>query len=71
MSGHGPDAPTFARASAIDTSVPQKVDATMAFMFETRNVASTTPNRKAYSTALTIDSMTFLASPNTIIVLGW
>ena len=38
MSGHGPDAPTFDKASAIDTSVPQKVGDTMAFMFETRNV---------------------------------
>jgi homogentisate 1,2-dioxygenase len=38
MSGHGPDAPTFAKASEIDTSSPQKVDDTMAFMFETRDV---------------------------------
>ncbi|MTV36005.1 homogentisate 1,2-dioxygenase [Duganella radicis] len=38
MSGHGPDAPTFEKASAIDTSTPQKVDNTMAFMFETINV---------------------------------
>lgn len=38
MSGHGPDAPTFAKASAIDTHVPQKVADTMAFMFETRNM---------------------------------
>ncbi len=36
MSGHGPDAETFARASAIDTSVPQVIENTMAFMFETR-----------------------------------
>ncbi|MRW89856.1 homogentisate 1,2-dioxygenase [Duganella sp. FT80W] len=35
MSGHGPDAPTFDKASASDTSVPHKVDNTMAFMFET------------------------------------
>ena len=26
---------------------------------------------QVYSTALTIDSITFLASPNTIIVFGW
>jgi homogentisate 1,2-dioxygenase len=38
MSGHGPDAATFDKASAIDTSVPQKVGDTMAFMFETRRV---------------------------------
>jgi homogentisate 1,2-dioxygenase len=36
MSGHGPDAGTFEKASNSDTSKPQKVDATMAFMFETR-----------------------------------
>lgn len=38
MSGHGPDAATYEKASRIDTSVPQKVDSTMAFMFETRHV---------------------------------
>ncbi len=38
MSGHGPDAATFDRASAADTSKPVKVADTMAFMFETRNV---------------------------------
>jgi len=38
MSGHGPDAATFARASSADTSQPQKVTDTMAFMFETRAV---------------------------------
>ncbi len=36
MSGHGPDAETFERASAADTSVPARIDNTMAFMFETR-----------------------------------
>ncbi len=36
MTGHGPDAETFARASAADTSQPHKVADTMAFMFETR-----------------------------------
>jgi homogentisate 1,2-dioxygenase len=36
MSGHGPDAPTFERASAADTSKPQRISDTMAFMFETR-----------------------------------
>ena len=38
MSGHGPDAPTFEKASVGDTTRPHKVDATMAFMFETRDV---------------------------------
>ncbi|WP_229425051.1 MULTISPECIES: homogentisate 1,2-dioxygenase [unclassified Massilia] len=38
MSGHGPDAATFDKASNADTSRPVKVADTMAFMFETRNV---------------------------------
>ena len=38
MSGHGPDEPTFTKASDIDTTTPHKVDDTMAFMFETRDV---------------------------------
>jgi homogentisate 1,2-dioxygenase len=37
MSGHGPDAATFEKASNADTSRPHKVTDTMAFMFETRN----------------------------------
>lgn len=36
MSGHGPDAGSFEKAVKIDTSKPQKVADTMAFMFETR-----------------------------------
>jgi homogentisate 1,2-dioxygenase len=36
MSAHGPDATTFERASLADTSRPEKVTDTMAFMFETR-----------------------------------
>lgn len=36
MSGHGPDAATFDKASRADTSGPHKVGDTMAFMFETR-----------------------------------
>ena len=36
MSGHGPDAATFEKASAADTSRPQRIADTMAFMFETR-----------------------------------
>jgi len=38
MSGHGPDAATFDRASRADVSQPQHVIDTMAFMFETRTV---------------------------------
>ena len=36
MIGHGPDAETFAKASTADTSQPQRVSDTMAFMFESR-----------------------------------
>ncbi|MBS0364253.1 MAG: homogentisate 1,2-dioxygenase [Proteobacteria bacterium] len=36
MSGHGPDAETFAKASRADTRHPQQIADTMAFMFETR-----------------------------------
>jgi homogentisate 1,2-dioxygenase len=35
MTGHGPDADTFEKASRSDTSRPGKVGDTMAFMFET------------------------------------
>jgi homogentisate 1,2-dioxygenase len=45
MSGHGPDAETFAKASAIDTAKPQHIVDTMAFMFETRHVIH--PTRQA------------------------
>lgn len=38
MSGHGPDAETFERACQADTSQPQMIEGTMAFMFETRCV---------------------------------
>jgi homogentisate 1,2-dioxygenase len=38
MSGHGPDAETFEKASAADLSRPQAITDTMAFMFETRLV---------------------------------
>lgn len=36
LCGHGPDAATFERASRADTTRPQKLSDTMAFMFETR-----------------------------------
>ena len=38
MSGHGPDAETFEKASRADVSRPDHVTDTMAFMFETRRV---------------------------------
>ncbi len=38
MSAHGPDAATFDKASAADTSVPVHITDTMAFMFESRSV---------------------------------
>ena len=47
MSGHGPDAATFERASAADTSVPVHIADTMAFMFETRQIIK--PTRGAQS----------------------
>jgi homogentisate 1,2-dioxygenase len=42
MSGHGPDARTFEKASAADTARPDHVEDTMAFMFESRNVIQPT-----------------------------
>ncbi|HEY0333404.1 MAG TPA: homogentisate 1,2-dioxygenase [Stenotrophomonas sp.] len=38
MSGHGPDAATFEKASAADLAKPDVIADTMAFMFETRGV---------------------------------
>ena len=38
MTGHGPDAETFEKASNADTTKPHYITDTMAFMFETRNV---------------------------------
>ena len=38
MSGHGPDAQTFEKASTADISQPHAITDTMAFMFETRFV---------------------------------
>lgn len=49
MSAHGPDAQTFESASEIDTSQPQKIDDTMAFMFETRTILR--PTRFAMETS--------------------
>ena len=47
MSGHGPDAETFERASRADTAVPQHITETMAFMFETRTLIRPTPQALA------------------------
>jgi homogentisate 1,2-dioxygenase len=49
MSGHGPDAPSYAKAIAVDTSKPQHIVDTMAFMFETRWVIN--PTRQALELA--------------------
>ncbi len=49
MTGHGPDAGTFERASNADTSKPDYVEDTMAFMFETRCVIR--PTRQALESA--------------------
>ena len=38
MSGHGPDAASFEKATAADLSQPDHLTGTMAFMFETRKV---------------------------------
>jgi homogentisate 1,2-dioxygenase len=48
MSGHGPDADTFAKASTADTSKPDYITGTMAFMFETPTVIQ--PTRFALET---------------------
>jgi homogentisate 1,2-dioxygenase len=42
MSGHGPDADTFVKASAADTTKPHRITDTMAFMFETKQVINPT-----------------------------
>ena len=49
MTGHGPDAATFDKASSADTSKPDYVRDTMAFMFEARNVIR--PTRQALDAA--------------------
>ena len=50
MTGHGPDGATFEKASRIDTSKPNKVADTMAFMFETRNVIKPTRHTQSSPT---------------------
>ena len=48
MTGHGPDAETFERATLADTSQPHYIRDTMAFMFETAAVIR--PTRHALET---------------------
>ena len=52
MNAHGPDRESYDRAIAADLS-PHKIDGTMAFMFETRNVIA--PTRWALETPLLQD----------------
>lgn len=49
MSGHGPDAATFDKASHADLAKPDVIGDTMAFMFETRAVIA--PTRQALDAA--------------------
>jgi homogentisate 1,2-dioxygenase len=49
MTGHGPDAETFEKASRADTSKPDYIEDTMAFMFETPAVIQ--PTRFALETS--------------------
>jgi len=49
MTGHGPDAATFEKASASDLSRPDVIKDTMAFMFETRAVIR--PTKQALDAA--------------------
>jgi homogentisate 1,2-dioxygenase len=49
MSGHGPDADTFEKASTADLSRPTRIEDTMAFMFESRYVIR--PTRYALESA--------------------
>lgn len=50
MSGHGPDGVTFEKFSRSDTSKPEKITDTMAFMFETRHIIKPTPYALTSST---------------------
>jgi homogentisate 1,2-dioxygenase len=48
MSGHGPDAATFERASTADLSHPDVIRDTMAFMFETRHALESPQLQRDY-----------------------
>ena len=49
MTGHGPDAETFEKATAADTAKAHYIRDTLAFMFETRHVIC--PTRAALESA--------------------
>ena len=57
MSGHGPDAATFEKASAADTSIPVHITDTMAFMFESRSVLKPARNALEGTPRLQADYM--------------
>jgi homogentisate 1,2-dioxygenase len=59
MSGHGPDAATFDKALAADTTQPQHVTDTMAFMFESRYVLRPTRSAQQGRPALQPDYMQY------------
>jgi homogentisate 1,2-dioxygenase len=57
MSGHGPDAATFDKALVADTTQPQHLTDTMAFMFESRYVLRPTRSALRGKPALQQDYM--------------
>ena len=57
MSGHGPDAATFDKASAADTTEPMQIKDTMAFMFESRFAIKPTRTALAGTPPLQTDYM--------------
>jgi homogentisate 1,2-dioxygenase len=59
MSGHGPDAATFDKALAADTSQPQRLTETMAFMFESRYILRPTRSALHGTPALQQDYMRY------------
>jgi homogentisate 1,2-dioxygenase len=59
MSGHGPDAATFEKASALDTSMPTHITDTLAFMFESRSVLKPTHNALHGTPRLQDDYMSY------------
>jgi homogentisate 1,2-dioxygenase len=62
MSGHGPDAATFEKASEADTSVPMHITDTMAFMFESRSILRPTHNALTGTPRLQNDYMSYWQS---------
>jgi homogentisate 1,2-dioxygenase len=59
MSGHGPDAATFDKASAADTASPAHITDTMAFMFESRSILKPTHNALHGTPRLQDDYMSY------------